>query len=240
MFAAIYAADAHPCSCLGMDGEPVSTIVEGPLAAVVSGVTGEKIRPERRRLATHQEVLKQLLAGTTPLPMSFGILANDSEAVRGILKQNQHRFLEQLEHVAGKVEMGLRVSWEVPNIFEYFVATHPELRAARDRLVGGGRAPTQEEKIELGRMFDRLRGEARNRCAEQVEGVVLRICSQIKVNNCRADNEVINLACLIRRQDQESFGDAVFQAARLFDNNFSFDYNGPWAPHNFVDIFLAA
>jgi hypothetical protein len=98
----------------------------------------------------------------------------------------------------------------------------------------------QEEKIELGRMFDRLRGEARNRCAEQVEAVLLRICSQIKVNNCRADNEVINLACLIRRQDQESVGDAVFQAARLFDNNFSFDYNGPWVLHNFVGIFLAA
>ena len=156
LFAIIYAADVRPCTCPGMDEKEVSTITEGRLAAVVSGVSGSKIRPERRQLARHQEVLKQLLAHTTPLPMSFGILADDPEAIHKILRRNQRLFLEQLQHVAGKVEMGLRVNWDVPNIFEYFVNTNAELRSARDSLLGGNRQPTQEEKIELGRMFDRL------------------------------------------------------------------------------------
>jgi hypothetical protein len=30
----------------------------------------------------------------------------------------------------------------------------------------------------------------------------------------------------------------VFAAAKLFDNNFTFDYSGPWAPHNFVELEL--
>jgi hypothetical protein len=29
-----------------------------------------------------------------------------------------------------------------------------------------------------------------------------------------------------------------FEAAKHCDNNFAFDYNGPWAPHNFVEIDL--
>jgi hypothetical protein len=45
----------------------------------------------------------------------------------------------------------------------------------------------------------------------------------------------MNLACLVRREAQEEFSAGVFAAAKLFDNNFAFDYSGPWAPHNFVE-----
>ena len=222
-----------------MDDQEVSLITEGRLAAVVSGVTGAKIRPERRNLARHQEVLKQLLAHTTPLPMTFGILADDGEAIRKILRRNQRIFLEQLQHVTGKVEMGLRVHWDVPNIFEYFVNTNSALRSARDRLLGGNRQPTQEDKIELGRMFDRLLSEERERHTEQVQQILSRACSDVKSNKCRNEQEVMNLACLVARESQEAFGNAVFQAAQMFDNNFAFDYNGPWAPHNFVEVTLS-
>lgn len=239
LFAIVYASEAGPCTCPGMDEKEVSVITEGGLAAVVSGVSGPKIRPERRHLARHQEVLKQLLTHTTPLPMSFGILADDPQAVHKILRTNQRLFLEQLQHVAGKVEMGLRVTWDVPNIFEYFVNTQAELRSARDRLLGGNRQPTQEEKIELGRTFDRLLSQERERHTERVQRILSGACFEIKAGKCRDEREVMNLACLVGRGAQEAFGNAVFQAAQMFDNNFAFDYNGPWAPHNFVEVALA-
>lgn len=238
LFAVIYAADVQPLDCAGLDGNEVSTIVEGKLAAIVSGVCSPKIRPERRNLAAHQNVLKTLLASTTPLPMSFGILGDSPQEIRAILHRSQRTFLDQLQRVAGKVEMGLRVTWDVPNIFEYFVNTHEELRAARDRLLGGSRQPTQEEKIELGRMFDRLLSEDRESHTEQVERIVSHACHEFKAGKCRTEHEVMNLACLVERHSQESFGAAVFQAAQMFDNNFAFDYNGPWAPHNFVSVTL--
>jgi Gas vesicle synthesis protein GvpL/GvpF len=240
LFAIVHLADARPCTCPGMDDGEISTITEGRLAAVVSGVSGPKIRPERRHLARHQEVLKQLLAHTTPLPMAFGILADDTEAIHKILRRNQRMFLEQLQHVAGKVEMGLRVNWDVPNIFEYFVNTNSELRSARDRLLGGNRQPTQEDKIELGRLFERLLGETRESSTERVQSILARASFEVKTNKCRSEHEVMNLACLVAREAQESFGNAVFQAAQMFDNNFAFDYNGPWAPHNFVEVTLSA
>jgi hypothetical protein len=140
--------------------------------------------------------------------------------------------------VAGKVEMGLRVAWDVPNIFEYFVNTHAELRLARDRLVGARHEFTQEEKIELGRMFDRLLHDDREDHTRKVERVLARVCVEFKPNPCRNEHEVMNLACLVRRERSEEFSAGVFTAAKLFDNNFSFDYSGPWAPHNFVDLDL--
>ena len=134
VFAVVPAETVRPYDCPGIEGNPVHTISEGGLAAVVCGIEGARIRPERRHLAAHQGVLKRLLADTTPLPLSFGTLADSPQAIHRFLRRHQHAFLEQLERVAGQVEMGVRVTWDAPNIFEFFVNTHPELREAERRI----------------------------------------------------------------------------------------------------------
>lgn len=222
----------------GMNGGNVYAISNGRVAAVVSDFPDAKIRPERRHLAAHQEVLKRLMQESMPLPMSFGIMADGLKEIRKILSQNQEAFLEQLQRVAGKVEMGLRVAWDVPNIFEYFVHTHPELRAARDQFLGTHREPIQEDKIELGRIFERILNEDRQVYTERVEEILSPRCFEIERNPQRNEREVMNLACLVGCEAQGEFEAAIFEAARLFDNNFAFDFHGPWAPHNFVEIDL--
>lgn len=238
LYAIVAGGEPRSYPSLGIDGNDVYTITEGRVAAVVSGLAGSKIRPQRANLAAHQAVLKCLMADTTPLPMAFGTIAASPEAIRRILVRNQHAFQEQLQRVVGKVEMGLRVAWDVPNIFEYFVNTHAELRLARDRLVGARHEFTQEEKIELGRMFDRLLNDDREDHTRKVQHVLAPVCVEFKANQCRNEHEVMNVACLVRRDAQEEFSAGVFAAAKLFDNNFAFDYSGPWAPHNFVELEL--
>ena len=224
----------------GLEGKPVYAITYGKVAAVVSDVPNENIRPERRHLTAQQAVLKGLMHETLAvLPMSFGIIAEGTKAVKEILTRNHDTLATQLQRVAGKVEMGLRVAWDVPNIFEYFVNTHAELRAARDQFLGRNRVPTQEDKIEVGRLFDRVLQEDREEHTERVEAILSPCCFEIKRNAPRNEKEVMSLACLVGREAvDKDFEAAIFEAARGFDNNFSFDFNGPWAPHNFVDVEL--
>jgi hypothetical protein len=170
--------------------------------------------------------------------MAFGTIAGDVKAVRRLLALNQEVILEQLERVAGKVEMGLRVKWDVPNIFEYFIDIHPELRVLRDRLLGNQREPRQEDRIELGQLFDRILNEDREAHSEKLEEALAPCCAEIKRSPLRNVNEVANLNCLAGRNEQMQLEGAVFQAAHLFDNNYAFDLNGPWAPHNFVEMDL--
>jgi hypothetical protein len=238
LYAIVGGGEPRSYGSLGIDGNDVYTITVGRVAAVASGLISPKIRPQRANLAAHQAVLKRLMAETTPLPIAFGTIAASPEAIRGILTRHQRAFYAQLQRVGGKVEMGLRVAWDVPNIFEYFVNTHAELRLARDRLVGSRREATQDEKIELGRMFDRLLNEDRESHVQQVERALGSVCFETKANQCRTEREVMNLACLVGRDAQAEFDAAVFAAAKQFDNHFAFDYSGPWAPHNFVELDL--
>jgi len=225
-------------SLSGIDGGNVYTISEGRVTAVVTDIANDRVRPERRNLAAHQEVLKRLMGNTSVLPMRFGIIADSRKVVQDVLSLNEDAFLDQLQRVAAKVEMGLRVTWDVPNIFQYFADTHPGLRATRDRLFAANRRPSHDDRIELGEMFNRILNEDRDVYAEKVEEVLSPHCSEIKRNTCRNEKGVMNLACLVGRDAQAEFEEAIFEAAKLFDNNFTFDYNGPWAPHNFVEMDL--
>jgi hypothetical protein len=238
LYAIIAGGEDRAYEGAGINQGNVYSISIGPLAAVVSAVVGENVRPERARLAAHHQVLKKLMAESTPLPMSFGIVAGSPAAVRRMLARNQHVLLDQLRHVAGKFEMGLRVTWDVDNIFEYFVNVHPELRLARDRLLGSNCQPTQEQKIEVGRMFDRLLNDDREAHADLAMGIFASHECEIKRLKCRNEREVMNLACLVGREAVPQFEAGVFEIAKQFDNNFALDYNGPWAPHNFVNVDL--
>lgn len=239
LYAVIPATAEREYGNIGIDGELVYLITDNQVAAVVSDFSNGKIRPERRHIAAHQTVLKRLMEEETPLPITFGVIAEGVKEIKRILSLNRKTFVEQLRRVHGKVEMGLRVAWDVPNIFEYFVNTHPEIRVSRDHFMGENRIPSQEDKIELGRLFDRVLQEDREEHTDRVEAMLSPVCFEIKRNATRTERDVMNLACLVARDAVEKeFEVAIFEAAHGFDNNFSFDFNGPWAPHNFMDIEL--
>ncbi|MDA8408116.1 MAG: GvpL/GvpF family gas vesicle protein [Deltaproteobacteria bacterium] len=236
MYAIIPGAQERSFGSIGINGAKVYTICVGEAAAVVSDAPNGKIRPERRNFAAHQAVLKTLVEEGDLLPMSFGNISSNGSAVKDFLAKNNSSISKALKRISGKIEMGLRVNLDVPNIFEYLVTTYDELRIARDELIRPNREPSQDDKIELGRLFQNILDSARDQHFETVSKSLAVCCSEIKKNKCRDEREVMNLACLINRGAVEKFEDGVFKAASLFDDNFAFDYNGPWAPHNFVDL----
>jgi hypothetical protein len=221
----------------GINGAALEFISGRDATSVVSTIDTDHIRPERRHLAAHREVLRRLIAQEEAvLPICFGTIAAGPDAVRSMLTRNRIALVRQLRRVAGMVEMGLGVAWEVNNIFDYFISIKPELRAARDRVFGRHGQPTQEEQIELGRTFERLLSDERDNHTSTVEQALATCCAEIKRHPARDEREVMNLACLIRRDRQAEFEKGLFQAASHFDNCFAFDYSGPWAPHSFAEM----
>ena len=236
LYAIIMCSENQTYTFDGIDDCTVYSISNGQIAVVVSDIQNRKIRPERRHLAAHHGVQKKLMEENTPLPISFGTIAESTRSIQRILSQNQSNLLEQIHHVSDKMEMGIRVKWDVPNIFEFFVQTHPTLKIARDRFLDTYREPSQEDKIELGKEFERIFNEDREIYTEKVKKILSRYCFEIKQTKYRNENEIMSLACLVGRDMQNLFEAGIFEAARAFDNNFAFDFNGPWAPYNFVEI----
>lgn len=241
LYAVIAASDAMTEGLTGLSNAPVYGVQEGELCAVVSEMSERRLRPERRHLTSHQGILRQLLDRTTPLPMSFGMVSESESATRQLLRHYRQDFSEQLERVGGAVEMGLRVRWDVENIFEFLLTRHPDLAELRDQIRAeeAETGPQHQSRIELGRRFEQTLEQEREQVEEQVVEILERACREIHRSKPRAENDILNLACLVDRTRQEEFVSRVVEAASGFDGNYAFDYNGPWAPHNFVSLDLS-
>ncbi len=238
LYAVIPGTEEGELGISGLFDSTVHTISEDGIAAVVSDFpASEKLRPERKHLAATQKVLSYLVNNNdVVLPVSFGTIADSAKGIREMLKNYGKDFKNQIKRVSGKVEMELRVAYEVPNVFEYLVAKYPELKQDRDQIYKPNVEPTKEQKIDLGQHFEQVQQEDREKLTAEVEEKLKPPCLEMKLNKPRNEKEVMRISCLIEKDEVEEFQTAVDKASNVFDDDFVFEYNGPLAPYNFVDV----
>ena len=85
-----------------------------------------------------------------------------------------------------------------------------------------------------------MRDADRIEFTEKVKEVLFDYCEDIVETAVKREKDVMNLACLVERDKLDEFAKGVFEASKLFDNVYLFDYTGPWAPHNFITLDLHA
>ena len=228
-----------PDRLVGLRRAEVYTIGFRNIAALVSGHPLTKIKPFRDNLTLHHQVIREAIQHFTIIPMAFGHIVRSAKEIHRVLEVNYPEIDQELNRLCNKVEMGLKILWDVDNIFEYFVNRDRELRDFRDTIFGRSRQPTQGEKIELGRLFEGKLNREREKHAERVVRVLSLYTVGAKLNPPTHEKMVMNGAFLVEKGKEGLFEERVHRAAALFDGNFTFDYSGPWAPHNFIELKLA-
>lgn len=218
---------------------PVHVIAHEGVGAVVSDYpVSMKVMPTRKNLDCHNRIIRGLLEKGAIIPMSFGQVVRGAPAIVKFVKQNQKGIRNELARLDNKVEMSLRVRWDVENIFDYFVRQDHELSEARDRIFLRPGTPSQQEKMELGRLFEEHLQEERTKHAEELAERFRTSTSSVKVNTPKGEKTVVDMVMLVDRTKVPQFEKEVYQVAEAYPNQFTFDFNGPWAPFSFVELQL--
>jgi hypothetical protein len=239
LYGIIDARDGLDPSLHGINGGSIEVIEVDGIAAVVTRVAQQKIRPQRSNLAAHNNLLRSLVEHQGVIPCAFGMVASSDEQLRDLLRANRDKLLDLLAKLRGKVEMSLSVYWNTTNIFEFFVGTNQELKQMRDRVFRAGREPSMEERLELGRTFEAQLQQCRERHTQQVIDTLSPYCTDIRAVDPGNEQMIMKLVCLVPKDQEDRFELGVQEAARRFDDHYNFKYSGPWAPFDFVDITLS-
>lgn len=221
----------------GLEEADVTVIERGDLAVAVSPIVARKIRPQRKYLAAHQEIVTHLAKHWSMLPVSFGLIADDLEQVHYILDNNRDVLNEQINRVGGNVEMTVSLKWTANNIPQYFVERYPQLREAREMIVEG--RASRDDQIEMGRLFEKLLNSEREANTKIFLDALGPVSKELEVQPTREDSDVMRLACLIDREFEAEFSTAVYRAAESFSDDFAITFNGPWPPYSFVKLALS-
>ncbi|MFF5138312.1 GvpL/GvpF family gas vesicle protein [Streptomyces sp. NPDC013157] len=229
-------AAAHPALPDGMDGvgDPprrVRVLTAGELAAIVSDAP-EGLRPKRRDLLAHQNVLAEAGGGGCVLPMRFGSVAPDDDTVTGVLAERVDHYLERLRTLDGKVEYNIKASHVEDAVLHRVMSENPELRALAEanRKAGGG---SYESRLRLGEM---VAGAVKAREAEDAADVRQALEPEAAAVSVGPESTgwLVNLSFLLDRHSAETFLAGV-ERLRKSHPHLDLSVNGPLPPYSFVE-----
>ncbi|PYX92142.1 MAG: hypothetical protein DMG67_07765 [Acidobacteria bacterium] len=221
----------------GLADAPVRLVTFGDLAAVVSDHPVQKFTPTRSNLEPHHRVVREVCGRHVLIPAAFGHLSETEEQLLDVLRENCSAIRAELERLTGKVELGLKLRWNVENIFAYLVLCDNQLREARDRVFRKSQA-SFDEKIAVGSLFEARLSSERNRLSDILWSGLDQAIYDKRVNPPRDEKTVCNAALLIERRRSIEFAQALEETAGFFDSSFALEYNGPWPPYSFVNLRL--
>jgi len=218
----------------GIEGSPVFAVTHGRVSALLGPLKSTRLRPERRNVMAHQKVLASVNDGRAILPMRFGLVVSSEDEVASLLEQHQDNLVEQLQRVRGRIELGLRICWKEDQVFANLMSIYPALEEARRS------APkTREGLIDIGQRVATALTTQRNSIEAQTHAALTDCVGEFAFNAPKSDAQLLNAACLVDRANVPQFESAVNALGATLDDRYTIDFNGPWAPHNFIKLNLA-
>ena len=219
---------------IGLDGGSVHSILYQDIAALVSDYPVKEIKALRKNLSPYHLTIRKVAEGYTTIPAKFGQVAGDANKVRKVLEANYREIREELARLEGKVEMGLKISWTVGNVFEYVVGKNRELRELRDRLLKSSASLTRQQQIDVGAFAYGKLEETREGISEKVITMLQDSIEEAEIADPTEEKVVMHGAFLIRKDHQNDFAAAAQKVADLLGEDYAVKVDGPWVPFSFV------
>lgn len=224
-------------ACAGVDGAKVELIAFNATAALVSDVREREPQARREDIMAHADVLQDALRGGVVLPMRFGIVMADGEAVRRDLLERHHdALLTQLGNLEGRIELRLRAVFEEDAVVSEVVRENPEIAELRDGLRGHDEDATYYERIRLGEM---VAGGVARKCEAQGQEILDALAPlvlAVNTDEVRHEREALNASFLVDCDRIAEFDDAVEELGRVREGQLRLKYTGPLPTYSFVEL----
>ncbi|MFI8194748.1 GvpL/GvpF family gas vesicle protein [Streptomyces sp. NPDC085946] len=226
---------SHPSLPLDADGigeppYPVRTLQVEDLVAIVSDAPDD-LRPKRRDLLAHQDVLAKAGEGGVVLPMRFGNLAPNDEAVAAVLAEHAAHYLQRLQQLDGMAEYNIKASHQEEAVLRLVMAQNDDIRTLVEetRQAGGG---SQEEKLELGEMVAAAIQALEDHDAARLQQELEPAAAAVSVGQ-QSTGWLANLSFLVERDKVDRFLAAVDKVRQEYPH-LELRVHGPLPPYSFV------
>jgi hypothetical protein len=223
---------------IGGLGELVYSVHHGDIAAVVSKTPVFIFDPNRDNALAHEHVIESVMKQFTVIPMSFGTVFRTDDDIKEVLKSIYPSLKDVLKQMEGKVEFGLKVTWDRDQIIEELKREDEEIHRFHQEITRKHLQSTYLARMQLGRMIDKSLADRAAQYVREIYEGLRTACVASRDNKPIGDKMILNAAFLIQRDREEEFDAAVNRIAKRFGSHLNFKYTGPWPPYNFVNIRL--
>ncbi|MCF1594396.1 GvpL/GvpF family gas vesicle protein [Streptomyces muensis] len=227
--------DAHPLDLSDTEGvgDPpgeLRVVRAGSLCAVVSECPDD-LSMARRDLEAHHQVQERLWTEGPALPLSFGFVAADDDAVRGVLEERAQLFGQRLDELAGRAEFNVKGVLDEDTVVRAVLEENAQARELNRRTLEGGGA--YDERLALGQLVAQEVQGRQDALAEEVLAG-LRPLAQAEKVAPPSQQYFVSASFLVTDDRSEEFGRAGQELAERYGEGVELRIRGPLPPYSFV------
>jgi hypothetical protein len=238
---AIMRADAAlppPMPCVANPAGTLSLAPMGPLAALVSPVDEPELMAARRHMMPHTKVVEAAMAVATILPMRFGIIVDDAASIARSVTPKQADLLAMLDALDGRIEAGIRASWNEAVLYKEIVAVRPDIGRRAEALARVNPTAAYYDRIDLGREVDSAMAVKRFEENKALKARLLPFAEKHVDLKEGDDMNVMNLALLVERGREADLIAGVEAIDRDEGDRLNLKVVSPAPVYNFVKLRL--
>lgn len=235
---AVVAADADIPEGLEPVGEEpgeLGILDHRSLAAVVSDVPVDKPLGRRQDLMSHERVVNAIAENVTVLPMRFGgVVENDQAVIDELLEQNHDYFVWALEQLDGCVQFVLHGRYDQDQLLGGLLQGNAEMAQLSESIRGKDEDATYYDRIKLGEMISNELEKLRVDDAGAAEERISPFAVAVLVKEAGGEDGAVNLSVLVRREQRSDFEQAVDALGDDWGDRVALRLIGPVAPFDFL------
>jgi Gas vesicle synthesis protein GvpL/GvpF len=225
-------------STRGVEAARVRTIEHADLAALVSDLHGDALTAARE-VRAHWRVLDEASESCTVLPVRFGTVMDEDDAVREqLLEPGGEQLVALLRELDGRIQLTLKADYDERQLMRDVLQESQAVFTLRERLRSVPAEAGYFERIRLGEMVaDQVahrRAEDTRIAIETLEPLAVAMREEQVTHTDAA----FNLSFLVDRNRQEEFNKGVRALAEKLGDRVDLRYVGPLPPYSFADIEL--
>ncbi len=205
------------------------------IAALVSDVDLSRPLGTPDDLLAHEELLDATAAAAPVLPVRFGAVLTDVDAVVNELLEPFHdEFRAALDELEGRAEYLIRGRYDEGTVLREILAENPEVASLRDAIRDKPEDATRNERIAIGEHINQAVEAKRAADTQALVDALTPHSVKIIVRDPTHEMEAVHLAILAETAREHDLEDALEQAAGDWGDRVKLTLRGPLAPYDFV------
>lgn len=234
----ILPADADVESGTAGVGDPpgeVRLVRHRDLAAMVSDVHVDKPLGHPADLTAHEELLDSAAGELPVLPLRFGSVVADEEAVASELLEPHHdEFAAALDELEGRAEYVVKGRYDEHAILQEILAEDEEAAALREQVKGKSEDESRDARIQLGEILGSAISAKRERDTRSLGDAVKDHVVASVVRDPTHEFDAVHTAFLVETSQAPELERALQRLARDWDGRIELRLMGPLAAYDFV------
>ncbi|MDV7089967.1 GvpL/GvpF family gas vesicle protein [Rhodococcus sp. IEGM 248] len=233
---AIVPADVQPeVDATGIHDAPIEIVTHGDIAALVSEIDPDQRLGTPADLQAHAHILDGTSHVAPVLPLRFGAVVSDRDAViNELLAEHHDEFASALNELEGFAQYMMKGRYVEEIIVREIVDESPEASSLLEAIRDQPEELTRDARVALGEIIGHTLEAKRDADTRTTLDALSPLTDTVTVREPTHDEDAVQIAVLLEVDRQDELDQTVGDLAERWDNRVTMRILGPMAPYDFV------